>query len=169
MGWFSDAKDKLAEIARNGSPVVWFGKPIVQNSPKNGSDGVMGLAVEISRQVLEAKRIESNEIKEASILRLEERRRPPYTKEEWLPMFMEEHPKPTKRQLGGIDPDKYDMWVESEWQRRYADEWAYWDEYDREAARVMEQFGVDYEEYLKRAEEGHNIINDKKRWNRGWR
>jgi len=166
MGWF----DKLGEIVRNASPLLWFGKPLIYSrAPKYTVDGAMGLMVEMMRQTLEAKQIEANEIREASLLRLSEGRRPPYTKEEWLPLFMEEYPKPTERVLGGIDPDKYDMWVESEWQRRYADEWAYWDEYDREAARVKEQFGMDYEEYLTRAKEGHNIMNDKKKWQRGWR
>jgi len=152
------------------NPISWFvaiDGPRV--TPFGQAKGALAWANDMSAEIIKAKQLEANEIREASLLRLSEGRRPPYTKEEWLPLFMEEHPKPTERVLGGIDPNKYDMWVESEWQRRYADEWAYWDEYDREAARVKEQFGMDYEEYLKRAEEGHNIVNDKKKWQRGWR
>jgi len=152
------------------NPISWFASidgPRV--TPFGQTKGILAWANDMGAEIIKAKQIEANEIREASLLRLSEGRRPPYTKEEWLPLFMEEHPKPTERVLGGIDPNKYDMWVESEWQRRYADEWAYWDEYDREAARVKEQFGMDYEEYLKRAEEGHNIVNDKKKWSKGWR
>ena len=152
------------------NPISWFASiDGIRVTPFGQTKGALAWANDMSAEIIKAKQIEANEIREASLLRLSEGRRPPYTKEEWLPLFMEEHPKPTERVLGGIDPNKYDMWVESEWQRRYADEWAYWDEYDREAARVKEQFGMDYEEYLKRAEEGHNIINDKKKWQRGWR
>ena len=152
------------------NPISWFFDfEGLRVSPAAQTKGAAGFATDMAAEIIKAKILDANEIREASLLRLSEGRRPPYTKEEWLPLFMEEHPKPTKRVLGGIDPNKYDMWVESEWQRRYADEWAYWDEYDREAARVKEQFGMDYEEYLKRAEEGHNIVNDKKKWQRGWR
>ena len=152
------------------NPISWFASlDGIRVTPFGQTKGALAWANDMAAEIIKAKQIEANEIREASLLRLSEGRRPPYTKEEWLPLFMEEHPKPTERVLGGIDPNKYDMWVESEWQRRYADEWAYWDEYDREAARVKEQFGMDYEEYLKRAEEGHNIMNDKKKWKRGWR
>ena len=152
------------------NPISWFFDfEGLRVSPAAQTKGAAGFATDMAAEIIKAKILDANEIREASLLRLSEGRRPPYTKEEWLPLFMEEHPKPTKRVLGGIDPNKYDMWVESEWQRRYADEWAYWDEYDREVARVKEQFGMDYEEYLKRAEEGHNIVNDKKKWQRGWR
>jgi hypothetical protein len=151
------------------NPISWFASPLPRVMPSDQAKGILGWANDMAGEIIKAKQIEANEIREASRLRLSEGRRPPHTKEEWLPLFMDLNPKPTKRVFGGIDPDKYDMWVESEWQRRYADEWAYWDVYDREAARVKEQFGMDYEEYLKRAEEGHNIVNDKKKWQRGWR
>ena len=68
-----------------------------------------------------------------------------------------------------LEDEKIEMW----YYESYAFEIAYWKNYDEEhaaeVARIKEQFGMDYDEYVKLSEEGHNIINDKKRWPKGWR
>ena len=75
---------------------------------------------------------------------------------------------PGKQPLA-LEDKKIEMW----YKESYSFEIAYWKKYDEEhaaeVARIKEQFGMDYDEYLKRAEEGYNIINNKKRWSKGWR
>lgn len=84
------------------------------------------------------------------------------TVDTWNTILPGEHPP-------ALEDEKIEMW----YRESYAFEIAYWKNYDEEhaaeVARIKEQFGMDYDEYLKQAEEGHNIVNDKKKWSKGWR
>ena len=174
------------------NPISWFGETgqkakdlSMQVKPALGPGGMGKWLLWEARKAEEARRM----LQEERDARIEAGVRPP-TFEEYKKLWHEGkidrkhdimdtvdtwntvNPAVTPDAMG--DDEKIVLW----YQASYSFEIEYWKVYDEEqaefhqaeAARVKEQFGItDYDEWLKRADEGHNIINDKRKWSRGWR